>query len=89
MERISSRNRRLLHDIFLALGITTDTRLYAEYAECSEQRARGYLESFATQARAQDVLFVYFFVRMLGTEKSVLPKQEPCKKKGAAQTASS
>ena len=70
METISQRNRKLLYSISDAADITTDKSLYDAYASTTDEKARGYLECFASHAQTQDVLLAYFLLRMLTDKKA-------------------
>ena len=57
---LSDKSKRLLLEISLATGKTTDEILTQEYVKTSVDHASGYLHAFASHARSQDLLLGFF-----------------------------
>ena len=63
--RISRKNRKILNEISIATGNTTDVKLFQEYNSTTSDYARGYLSGVANSGSSQKVLLAYFILKML------------------------
>ena len=63
--RISRKNRKILNEISIATGKTTDVKLFQEYKTTTTDYARGYLSGVANSGSSQKVLLAYFILKML------------------------
>ena len=63
--RISRKNMKILNEISIATGKTTDVKLFQEYETTAVDYARGYLSGLANSGSSQKVLLAYFILKML------------------------
>ena len=62
---LSRKNRKLLNEISIATGNTTDELLLQEYNNTTVEYTRGYLSGMANTGSQQRVLLAYFMIKML------------------------
>lgn len=56
---------RLLLEIALAMGASSDEYMSRQLKEVSPEYGRGYIEAFLCSAGEEDVLFIYQIVRLM------------------------
>ena len=61
----SGKRDRLLLDISLAAGVSSDEYMLRQLKDVSPEYARGYVEAFLCNAREADMLFAYQIVRLM------------------------
>ena len=61
----SGKRDRLLLDISLAVGVSSDEYLLRQLKDVSPEYARGYVEAFLRNASEADMLFAYQSVRLM------------------------
>ena len=66
---LSGEQRKLLLDLSVAMGTTSDVIQAEEMDRTTPEHARGFLECFCRSGRDDTVLLTYFVVRMLLTKE--------------------
>ena len=66
-ESISDQRDRLLLELSLSMGASSDEYMLRQLKGVSPDYARGYVEAFLCNAEEADILFVYQIIRLVNT----------------------
>ncbi|MCI7568674.1 hypothetical protein [Desulfovibrio sp.] len=64
-DSLSDQRDKLLFDISLGMGASSDEYVLRQLKEVSPEYARGYVEAFLCNADEADMLFIYQIIRLM------------------------